>query len=164
MIRLHLLLLSKIINVLFCSCSVSLHTLCSQSTVQRGPSLYMFCIQTLGQHKVSQVCSVCGAEVLPSPVLKCSRAAVDIENNLQSRLSFVNNPEYSDDCLFSCSLTFSPPIVYTSVAMTHSLLSSAITNTDWYMESLEEHIVDILHSGFSLYILLKGILSSKHFS
>lgn len=38
----------------------------------------------------------------------------------------------------------------TSVAMTHSLLSSAITNTDWYMESLEEHIVDILHSGFSL--------------
>ena len=34
--------------------------------------------------------------------------------------------------------------------MTHSLLSSAITNTDWYMESLEEHIVDILHSGFSL--------------
>lgn len=38
----------------------------------------------------------------------------------------------------------------TSVAMAHSLLSSAITNTDWYMESLEEHIVDILHSGFSL--------------
>lgn len=38
----------------------------------------------------------------------------------------------------------------TSVAMTHSLLSSPITNTDWYMESLEEHIVDILHSGFSL--------------
>lgn len=38
----------------------------------------------------------------------------------------------------------------TSVAMTHSLRSSAITNTDWYMESLEEHIVDILHSGFSL--------------
>lgn len=34
--------------------------------------------------------------------------------------------------------------------MTHSLLSSAITNTDWYMESLDEHIVDILHSGFSL--------------
>lgn len=38
----------------------------------------------------------------------------------------------------------------TSVAMTHSLLSSAKTNTDWYMESLEEHIVDILHSGLSL--------------
>lgn len=34
--------------------------------------------------------------------------------------------------------------------MTHSLRSSAMTNTDWYMESLEEHIVDILHSGFSL--------------
>lgn len=38
----------------------------------------------------------------------------------------------------------------TSVAMAQSLLSSAMTNTDWYMESLEEHIVDILHSGFSL--------------
>lgn len=48
--------------------------------------------------------------------------------------------------------------------MTHSLLSSAITNTDWYTESLGEHIVDILHSGFSLYILLNGIFSSKHFS
>ena len=38
----------------------------------------------------------------------------------------------------------------TSVAMTHSRRSSAITNTDWYMESLGEHIVDTLHSDFSL--------------
>lgn len=45
---------------------------------------------------------------------------------------------------------FPPSSLLTSVAMTHSLLSSAITNTDWYMESLGEHIVDILHSGFSL--------------
>lgn len=44
----------------------------------------------------------------------------------------------------------SASFLLTSVAMTHSLLSSAITNTDWYMESLGEHIVDILHSGFSL--------------
>lgn len=55
-------------------------------------------------------------------------------------------------------------IFYTSVAMTHSFLSSVMTNTDWYMESLEEHIVDILHSGFSLYILPRGFFSSKHFS
>lgn len=48
--------------------------------------------------------------------------------------------------------------------MTHSFFSSAITNTDWYIESLEEHIVDILHSGLSLYILLNGILSSNVFS
>lgn len=38
----------------------------------------------------------------------------------------------------------------TSVAMMHSFFSSAITNTDWYMESLLEHMVDILHSGLSL--------------
>lgn len=82
--------------------------------------------------------------------------------------AFVNNPEYYILpwlCLpppsFPCLLTLT---VYTSVAMTHSLLSSAITNTDWYMESLEEHIVDILHSGFSLYTLLKGVLSSKPLS
>lgn len=46
-------------------CSVSLHTVCSQSvrqsistivTTERGPSLYMFCIQTLGQCKVSLFC------------------------------------------------------------------------------------------------------------
>lgn len=38
----------------------------------------------------------------------------------------------------------------TSVAMMHSFLSSVITKTDWYIESLGEHIADILHSGFSL--------------
>lgn len=38
----------------------------------------------------------------------------------------------------------------TSVAMTHSFLSSDIKHTDWYMESLGEHIADIRHSGFSL--------------
>lgn len=32
----------------------------------------------------------------------------------------------------------------------HSFFSSAITKTDWYIESLEELIVDILHSGLSL--------------
>lgn len=55
-------------------------------------------------------------------------------------------------------------IYYTSVAMMHSFFSSAITKTDWYIESLEEHIVDILHSGLSLYILLKCLLSSIIFS
>lgn len=40
--------------------------------------------------------------------------------------------------------------VLTSVAMMHSFLSSVITKTDWYIESLGEHIADILHSGFSL--------------
>lgn len=39
----------------------------------------------------------------------------------------------------------------TSVAIMHSFFSSAITKTDWYTESLEEHIVDILHSGLSLW-------------
>lgn len=39
----------------------------------------------------------------------------------------------------------------TSVAIMHSFFSSAITRTDWYIESLEEHIVDILHSGLSLW-------------
>lgn len=34
--------------------------------------------------------------------------------------------------------------------MMHSFFSSAIIKTDWYIESLEEHIVDILHSGLSL--------------
>lgn len=38
----------------------------------------------------------------------------------------------------------------TSVAMTHSFLSSDIKHTDWYMESLGEHIAAIRHSGFSL--------------
>lgn len=38
----------------------------------------------------------------------------------------------------------------TSVAMTHSFLSSDIKHTDWYMDSLGEHIADIRHSGFSL--------------
>lgn len=33
----------------------------------------------------------------------------------------------------------------------HSFFSSAITKTDWYIESLEELIVDILHSGLSLW-------------
>lgn len=41
-------------------------------------------------------------------------------------------------------------VPYTSVAMTHSFLSSDIKHTDWYMESLGEHIADIRHSGFSL--------------
>lgn len=45
--------------------------------------------------------------------------------------------------------------------MTHSLLSSAITNTDWYMESLEEHIVDILHSGFSLQTQITLCVNAK---
>lgn len=45
--------------------------------------------------------------------------------------------------------------------MTHSLLSSAITNTDWYMESLEEHIVDILHSGFSLQTQITDSVSAN---
>lgn len=49
----------------------------------------------------------------------------------------------------------------TSVAMAHSLLSSAITNTDWYMESLEEHIVDILHSGFSLRTQITRCVSTE---
>lgn len=49
----------------------------------------------------------------------------------------------------------------TSVAMTHSLLSSAITYTDWYMESLEEHIVDILHSGFSLQTQITPCVSTN---
>lgn len=49
----------------------------------------------------------------------------------------------------------------TSVAMAHSLLSSAITNTDWYMESLEEHIVDILHSGFSLQTQITRCVSAE---
>lgn len=35
----------------------------------------------------------------------------------------------------------------TSVAIMHSFFSSAITKTDWYIESREELIVDILHSG-----------------
>lgn len=35
----------------------------------------------------------------------------------------------------------------TSVAIMHSFFSSAITKTDWYIKSLGEHIVDILHSG-----------------
>lgn len=39
----------------------------------------------------------------------------------------------------------------TSVAMMHSFFSSAITKTDWYIESLEEHIVDIRHPGLSLW-------------
>lgn len=39
----------------------------------------------------------------------------------------------------------------TSVAMMHSFFSSAMTNTDWYMDSREEHMVDILHSGLSLW-------------
>lgn len=34
--------------------------------------------------------------------------------------------------------------------MMHSFRSSVITKTDWYIESLGEHIADILHSGFSL--------------
>lgn len=38
----------------------------------------------------------------------------------------------------------------TSVAMIHSFLSSDIKHTDWYTESLGEHIADIRHSGFSL--------------
>lgn len=89
----------------------------------------------------------------------------NIKINLQFLSSFVNNPEkILLDCVFVPSPDMHLPIIYTSVAMTHSLLSSAITNTDWYMESLGEHIVDILHSGFSLYILLNGIFSSKHFS
>lgn len=41
-----------------------------------------------------------------------------------------------------CRFTFMP---YTSVAMTHSFFVSVITKTDWYIESLGEHIVDILH-------------------
>lgn len=45
--------------------------------------------------------------------------------------------------------------------MTHSRLSSAITNTDWYMESLEEHIVDILHSGFSLQTQITPSVNAK---
>jgi len=52
-------------------------------------------------------------------------------------------------------------ILLTSVAMTHSLLSSAITNTDWYMESLGEHIVDILHSGFSLHTQITLHVNTK---
>lgn len=44
---------------------------------------------------------------------------------------------------------------YTSVAIMHSFFSSPITKTDWYTGSLEEHIVDIRHSGLSLYIFLK---------
>lgn len=67
----------------------------------------------------------------------------------------------------SLFLSFPPPPLYvlfwallhameemrcllTSVAMMHSFLSSVITKTDWYIESLGEHIADILHSGFSL--------------
>lgn len=52
---------------------------------------------------------------------------------------------------------------YTSVAMMHSFLSSVITKTDWYIESLGEHIADILHSGFSL-CSRSGDFSPKHFS
>lgn len=48
--------------------------------------------------------------------------------------------------------------------MMHSFFSSAITKTDWYIESLEEDIVDILHSGLSLYILVKRFFSSIVFS
>lgn len=48
----------------------------------------------------------------------------------------------------------------TSVAMTHSFFSSATTKTDWY-ESLEEHIVDILHSGLSLESTNQTILDSN---
>lgn len=95
---------------------------------------------------------------------------MDISDNLQSLLSICKQSRIFNSAsivsfFFSLRPSISDPFrVYTSVAMTHSLLSSAITNTDWYMESLEEHIVDILHSGFSLYILLRGIFSSKHFS
>lgn len=49
---------------------------------------------------------------------------------------------------------------YTSVAMTHSFLSSDIKHTDWYMDSLGEHIADIRHSGFSL-CNLSGAFSPK---
>lgn len=38
----------------------------------------------------------------------------------------------------------------TSVAITHSFLSSDIKHTDWYIESLGEQMADIRHSGFSL--------------
>lgn len=48
--------------------------------------------------------------------------------------------------IYVCSLV----CLLTSVAMMHSFLSSVITKTDWYIESLGEHIADILHSGFSL--------------
>lgn len=52
---------------------------------------------------------------------------------------------------FTLSIYAPPPMfLLTSVAMMHSFLSSVITKTDWYIESLGEHIADILHSGFSL--------------
>lgn len=54
-----------------------------------------------------------------------------------------NSPFYFVNLCLSTS-------VLTSVAMMHSFLSSVITKTDWYIESLGEHIADILHSGFSL--------------
>lgn len=75
---------------------------CSPRIVTTGPSLYMFCIQTLGQHKVFSVLVLflsffffpAGQPFLPSPVLKCSRAAVDILETISSLFSaFVNNPE-----------------------------------------------------------------------
>lgn len=102
---------------------------CSPSIVTTGPSLYMFCIQTLGQHKVFSVLVLflsffffpAGQPFLPSPVLKCSRAAVDILETISSLFSaFVNNPECEilpRLCLFfppfHPSLLFRPLTVYT---------------------------------------------------
>lgn len=61
----------------------------------------------------------------------------------------VNNAEGRPSCWAEAGC-LSRLLPYTSVAMTHSFLSSDIKHTDWYIESLGEHIADIRHAGFSL--------------
>lgn len=80
-------------------------------------------------------------------------------------IAIFNKPVYVENTKLHCSLFFlnvtfpniiqskdhiSVGNVHTSVAIIHSFRSSVITKTDWYIESLGEHIADILHSGFSL--------------
>lgn len=128
------------------------------------PGLYTFCTQTLLQHKTKLLHSM--SRILLSPVSQVSQCSSgrQYKSPVSKYFCKQSRKRFCFDCVFVSSLHRHQPVIYTSVAMTHSLLSSAITNTDWYTESLGEHIVDILHSGFSLYILLNGIFSSKHFS
>lgn len=70
-----------------------------------------FCIQTLGRHKGCFFVVVLAEQrSLPRPVLKCSRAAVDVfKQSPVSSQNFVNNPECDilpRLCLFSSVLLF----------------------------------------------------------
>lgn len=98
--------------------------------------------------QVHSLSSLCHSPFLLVLLLFLLRAALCILKTSHPGCN-VNNAEGRPSCWAEAGV-WAGSVPYTSVAMTHSFLSSDIKHTDWYTESLGEHIADIRHSGFSL--------------